>query len=146
MNKTINTPSSLTNTAIDIKFKLSALWLVLMMLYIYTDFYTLLVPGTMEEILSGYKDGMIVTQVFLLVSAVVTIIPAFMIFLSLILKTKTNRWLNMILGILHIAIGAVNLVGATWGYYIFYGVSLTITAFLIVVFAWKWPKNEKVDD
>jgi len=139
-----NTSRALKNTEIDIKLKLAALWLVFMMLYIYTDFYTLYMPGKIQEMMSGVMDGIELTQVSLLVVAIVTIIPTFMIFLSLVLKAKVNRWLNIILGILHIAIGVANLVGATWAYYIFYGISLLLVAILIVVYAWKWPKNENV--
>jgi hypothetical protein len=139
------TSKVLKNTEIDIKHKLSALWLVFMLLYIYTDFYTLYTPGKIQEMMSGVMDGgvgLIVTQVSLLVAAIITIIPAFMIFLSLVVRAKVNRWLNIILGILHIAIGVVNLIGATWAYYIFYGISLTLIAILIVVYAWKWPNPE----
>ena len=67
-----------------------------------------------------------------------------MIFLSLVVSAKVNRWLNIIFGILHIAIGVVNLVGATWTYYIFYGISLLLVAILIVVFAWKWPNDDNI--
>jgi uncharacterized membrane protein HdeD (DUF308 family) len=144
MNIKKNTSKVLKNTAIDIKLKLSALWLVFMMLYIYTDFYTLYMAGKIQEMMSGAMDGVEVSQVSLLVVAIITIIPAFMIFLSLVVRANVNRWLNIILGILHIAIGVVNLVGATWAYYIFYGISLTLVAILIVVFAWKWPKNDDV--
>ena len=139
------TSKVLKNTEIDIKHKLSALWLVLMMIYIYTDFYTLYTPGKIQDMLSGVMDGGVglkVTQVSLLVVAITTIIPAFMIFLSLVVKAKANRWLNIILGILHIAIGVINLVGATWAYYILYGISLTLISILIVVYAWKWPNPE----
>jgi uncharacterized membrane protein HdeD (DUF308 family) len=137
------TAKVLKNTEIDIKHKLSALWLVLMMLYIYTDFYTLYTPGKLQDMLSGVMDGRIrVTQVSLLVVAIITIIPAFMIFLSLVVKAKANRWLNIILGILQIAIGVVSLVGATWVYYICYVIALTLIAILIVVYAWKWPNTE----
>ncbi|PKN97681.1 MAG: hypothetical protein CVU42_15435 [Chloroflexi bacterium HGW-Chloroflexi-4] len=114
-----------------------------MMLYIYTDFYKLFVPGSIQEMLSGLKDGLVVTQVYLLITAIVTIIPAFMIFLSLSLKTKINRWMNIILGAIHLLIGVVNLIGANWGFYIFYGVSLIMIAILIIVYAWKWPRNVK---
>ena len=139
------TSKVLKNTEIDIKHKLSALWLVLMMIYIYTEFYTLYTPGKIQEMMSGVMDGgvgLIVTQVSLLVAAIIAIIPAFMIFLSLVVKAKANRWLNIILGILHIAIYVFNLVGATWAYYILYGISLTLISILIVVYAWKWPNPE----
>ena len=137
----MNTSKALKNAEIDIKFKLSALWIVYMMLYIYTDFYKLYLPGNIQEMQAGVMDGIEVTQVSLLVVAIITIIPAFMIFLSLFVRAKIYRLLNIILGILHIAIGVVNLVGATWAYYIFYGFSLLLIAILIVVYAWKWPQK-----
>lgn len=137
----MNTSKVLKNAEIDIKFKLSALWIVYMMLYIYTDFYTLYMPGKIQEMMSGAMDGVEVTQVSLLVVAIITIIPAFMIFLSLVVGANVNRWLNIILGILHIVIGVANLIGATWAYYIFYGFSLLLIAILIVVYAWKWPQK-----
>ena len=146
MNKNKSTSKVLKNTEIDTKHKLSALWLVFMMLYIYTDFYTLYMPETIQDMMSGLiMDGtMEVTQLSLLVISIITIIPAFMIFLSLVLSAKVNRWLNIIFGILHIVIGVVNLSDATWAYYIFYGISLVVIAILIVVYAWRWPQNDDV--
>ena len=146
MNKNKSTSKVLKNTEIDTKHKLSALWLVFMMLYIYTDFYTLYMPETIQNMMSGLTmDGTLeVTQLSLLVISIITIIPAFMIFLSLVLSAKVNRWLNIIFGILHIVIGVVNLSDATWAYYIFYGISLVVIAILIVVYAWRWPQNDDV--
>ena len=129
----------LKNTKIDIKIKLAVLWLVFMLLYIYTDFYKLYLPEKIQVIMSGVIDGFEVTQMSLLLIAVVTIIPACMIYLSLILNVKANRLLNIVLGIFHIIIGVVNIVGTTWYFYILYGVLLIIVAILIVLNAWKWP-------
>lgn len=128
----------LKNTKIDIKIRLAALWLVFMLLYVYTDFYKLYMPEKIQAIMSGSIDGFEVTQVSLLLIAVVTILPACMIYLSLILNAKTNRLLNIILGIFHVIIGIVNIIGTTWYFYMFYGVLLIIVAILIVLTAWKW--------
>ncbi len=76
----------LKSTKIDIKIRLAALWLVFMLLYIYTDFYKLYMPEKIQAIMSGVIDGFEVTQISLLLIAVVTIIPACMIYLSLILN------------------------------------------------------------
>ena len=129
----------LKSTKIDIKIKLAALWLVFMLLYLYTDFYKLYMPEKIQAVMSGVIDGFEVTQMSLLLIAIVTIIPACMIYLSLILNAKVNRLLNIVLGIFHVIIGVVNIIGATWHFYIFYGVLLIIVAILIVLNAWKWP-------
>ena len=110
-----------------------------MLLYIYTDFYKLYMPEKIQAIMTGTIDGIEVTQMSLLLIAVVTIIPACMIYLSLILNNKVNRMLNIILGIFHVLIGVVNIIGAKWHFYIFYGVLLIIVAILIVLNSWKWP-------
>ena len=144
-NLDTKTTKVLKNTKIDIKINLAALWLVFMMLYIYTDFYKLYMPEKIETIMSGVMDCILVTQLSLLIIAVVTIIPACMIFLSLVLNAKPNRILNIVLGLCHIGIGIVNLVGSTWYFYILYGVLLILVAILILLTAWTWPTEAKND-
>ena len=68
------------------------------------------------------------------------IIPAVMVFLCLTLKPKINRWTNIILGGLYIAVNISNLIGETWVYYLFFGIIEIGLALLIVWYAWKWPK------
>jgi len=127
------------DTKIDIKIKLAVLWLVFMLLYIYTDFYNLYRPEKIDAIMSGEIDGIEVTQISLLLIAIVTIIPAFMIYFSLILNYKANRILNTIMGVFHLAIGIVNIIGTTWYFYMFYGSLLILVAILILYNTWKWP-------
>ena len=85
-----------------------------------------------------------VTQISLLTAAILTAIPAVMIFLSLLLKAKVNRWVNIIIGILYIIVGIGNLIGETWVYYISYGVIEIIITLLIILYSWKWPKHENM--
>jgi hypothetical protein len=68
-------------------------------------------------------------------------IPSVMIFLSLSLKAKANRWANIILGIVYagIILGTF-LMGGAWAYYIFYGTVEIVLTGLIAWYAWKWPK------
>jgi len=70
------------------------------------------------------------------------IIPAVMVFLSVTLKPKVNRWVNIILGVLYTVVNIGNLIGETWAYYIFFGVVEIAFIALIVWYAWKWPKQE----
>ncbi len=129
----------LKNKKVDIKIKLAALWLVFILLYVYTDFYKLYMPEKIQAVMSGIIDGFEVTQMSLLLISIVTIIPACMIYFSLTLNSKTNRILNIAMGIFHVIIGIVNIIGTTWYFYMFYGALLIIVAILIVLNAWKWP-------
>jgi hypothetical protein len=65
-----------------------------------------------------------------------------MIFLSLALPAKANRWTNIIVGIFNIVVGVAGLIGETWAYYIFATIVEVVLLLLIVWYAWKWPKQE----
>ena len=78
------------------------------------------------------------------VSSYLLAIPSAMVFLSLALKAGVNRWLNIVLGIVHIAILAGTfLVGNITTLYIFYAIAEFLLIALIVWQAWKWPRLEE---
>ena len=111
-------------------------------LYIYVDIYRFFQPGTLDEILAGKVWVFDITQTWAMSAMIMMTIPILMVFLSLVLKAKVNRWTNIILGVLHIAIAIGNVVGETWAYYIFGGFVEVVLLALIVIYAWKWPKLE----
>ena len=125
---------------IGVKLKLSALWVAMMLLYIYADILSLFRPGQIKEMSEGLMGPLPVTQTSLLAASLLMIIPAVMVFLCLTLKPKINRWTNIILGGLYIAVNISNLIGETWVYYLFFGIIEIGLALLIVWYAWKWPK------
>ncbi len=127
---------------INVKMKLSALWVVLMFLYIYADIFSLYKPGQVEELISGRMGPLPVTQGSLLTASILMVIPAVMVFLSLTLKKKVDRWANIILGVLYTAVNIGNLVGETWAFYIFFGIVEMALTLLIVGHAWKWRNPE----
>jgi len=127
---------------INVKMKLSALWVALMLLYIYADIFSLYRPGQLEKMISGRMGPFPVTQGSLLSASVLMIIPAVMVFLSLTLKPKVNRWANISLGVLYTFVNISNLIGETWVFYIFFGIIEIVLTFLIVGYAWKWGNPE----
>ena len=133
MNSDNKTKRILEDAKINVKIKLSALWVVFMMFYTYADIFSLYRPGQIDKMMSGLMGPFPVTQMSLLTASILTAIPAVMIFLSLALKPKVNRWVNMIVGILYILVGIGNLIGETWAYYITYGVTETVLTLLIVL-------------
>ena len=141
----MNTNSKTTemeDVKINVKMKLSALWVALMLLYIYADIFSLYRPGQIEKMMEGLMGPFPVTQGSLLVMSILMIIPAVMVFLSLTLKPKVNRWANIILGVLYTFVNISNLIGETWVYYIFSGVVEIVFTILIVGYAWKWRNPE----
>ena len=139
---TINKTTALEDVKINVKMKVSALWAALMLLYIYADILSLFKPGQIEEMISGRMGPFPVTQGSLLTASILMIIPAVMVFLSLTLRLKVNRWANIILGVLYTFVNISLLIGETWVFYISFVVVEIALTLLIVWYAWKWRNPE----
>ena len=91
------------------------------------------------DFIAGEIGGMQISQEMLwLVAAITMTIPIVMVFLSLTLKYKANRWANIIVAIFFFGynlIGLPTYPGAYDKFLIIVG--LVFTA-LIVWYAWKW--------
>ena len=130
------------DTKVDVRIKLSALWAATMFCYLYADILSLYRPDFLEQIMIGEIVGFQINQSFLLRSAVLMSIPTIMIFLSLTLSPKVNRYANMILGIAHIGLAITTmLTPEAWAYYLFDSAVEIVLLSLIVWYAWKWPKQ-----
>lgn len=130
---------------VNVKFKLSALWVSVMFCYIYGDFFSLFLPNRLQNLLNGQSGVGATTPLKLLMFAVLMTLPSLMVFLSLALKAKTNRRLNIALGIFFTAV--MMLVGATslgeWMiFYTYLAVVEIILTTLIVWFAWRWQRED----
>ena len=132
------TAGILEDVQINVKVKLSALWIAMMLLYIYADILSLFRPSQLEEIMEGRMGPFPVTQESLLTASLLMIIPAVMVFLSLTLKPAVNRWTNISLGVLYTLVNISNLIGESWAYYISFGIVEILITSLIVSSAWKW--------
>jgi hypothetical protein len=144
MNTNKKTARILEDVKINVKMKLSALWIAAMFCYLYADVKAFYMPGFIEQIISGEVAGFQITQGFLLGSAIIMVIPAVMVFLSLTLKAKANRWTNIILGIIYTGIILMTMLmpGDGWAYYYVFAIVEVVLTSLIVWYAWMWPKQE----
>ena len=142
MNTNKKTTRILEDVNVNVKMKISALWVASMFLFIYVDYFYLRVPGQIEEILAGKMGPYPTTQASLMLAMILMMIPSLMIFLSLTLKAKANRWTNIIVGILYIVVAIGNVIGESWAFYIFGNIVEVLLLLLIVGYAWKWPKQE----
>ncbi len=135
---TITKTTEKEDAKISVKLKLAALWAALMLVYIYADIFSLFRPGQIEEMISGRMGPFPVTQGSLLAASILMLIPAVMVFLSLTLKPKADRWVNIVLGVLYTLVNVGNQIGEPWMYYIAYGVVELAFTSLIVWYAWTW--------
>ena len=142
MNSEKKAVTNLIDKKVDIKTKLAALWIAVMLSYVYNDIFDLYKPGEMEHIIAGNMGPYPTTQVSLLLVMIMMTVPILMIVLSLILKSKINRWTNIIVGLFYIAVAIGNVIGESWFFYIFGNIVEGLLLVIIVGFAWKWPKQE----
>ncbi|HJX24037.1 MAG TPA: DUF6326 family protein [Candidatus Bathyarchaeia archaeon] len=142
MNSEKKTATILEDPKINIKTKLAALWVILMFFYIYNDVFSLFQPGNIEKIIAGEIE---MNQAFLLGAAILMAIPSLMVFLSLTLKAKANRWANIIAGIFYAGVLLTTMLvpGELWAYYALYMIIEGVLIALVIWYAWKWPKQEE---
>ena len=132
---------------IDMKVKLSTLWIFVMFNYIYADILTLMDPTVLKELITGTVGGIELTQGFLLGAAILMETAIVMVVLSRVLKYRANRWVNIISGIIHTAAVFLSLfVGTPAMYYTFFATIEIACTLLIVWYAWKWVNPEVSPD
>jgi Family of unknown function (DUF6326) len=127
---------------INIKIKLAALWTALMFCYVYGDFFSLFVPGRIQHLMDGNSGAGETTPITLLLYAALLSLPALMILLSVILKARPNRILNITLGIFYTLVMimvVITSLGEWMIFYTFLGVVEIILTCTIVWQAIKWP-------
>lgn len=126
---------------VNLKQKLAALWTAFMFLYIYVDYFALYMPGKVEDILKKKVFVFAISPGFLMTALVSVTIPALMIFLSIALPAKINRWTNIITATVYIPYSLFNLAGEAWPHMIFAAVVEVVLLCLIFRYAWKWPQQ-----
>ena len=142
MNTQKTPQNALEDIKVSLKLKLATLWASFMFLYIYVDYFALYMPGKIEDILKGRVFVFDITQGFLLAALASVTIPALMIFLSVALPAKVNRWANIIIAAVYIPYTLFNLAGEAWMHMLFGAVVEVILLCLIIRYAWKWPRIE----
>lgn len=129
------------DTQVDVKLVLSALWIATMFLFAYVDIFGLYRAEALEALLDGRLANapFRVDQTFLILTLAFIVPPSLMVVLSLLLKPRLNRIVNIVVSLLYAVSAIVSCIGETWAYYI---IGMVIEATLLVVIArvaWKWP-------
>ncbi len=138
----MNTQNSLEYIKVSVKLKLAALWTSFMFLYIYVDHFALYMPNKVADILKGRVFVFDITPGFIIAALVSVSIPALMIFLSVALPAKVNRWVNIVIAAIYIPYSLFNLAGEAWMHMVFAAAVEVVILCLIIRYAWKWPRIE----
>jgi len=123
------------------KVNLALLWVSLMFLYIYNDYFSLYTPGTIADMTAGRLGPLGHASPAVLAGlSIMLAIPALMIFLSVSLPTPISRWLNLVLGVVYTVIEALTLPDAALFYRLVVVLEMALTV-LIVWYAMRWPRT-----
>ena len=135
----------LDDRKVNMKARLALLWVALMFFYIYNDIFSMYQPGHVAQLEEGQLEGVQFTQTLLFGAALLMAFPSIMVLLSLSLKARANRLVNIIVGSLHILVLiGTQFVGEeeVWFYWRFYEILEALFLVLIIWNAWKWPTVE----
>ena len=136
------TKKSLHNTPVNVKIRLAALWTSVMFCYVYGDYFELYAPDKVNELISG--NGILDSPMKLLAASIVMAIPASMIAMTVLLKARISRMLNIIFGIiftLMMLLIAFSSMVQWYEFYVFLAFTESILTAMIVIIAWQWPKE-----
>ena len=138
---TTTTTRQYRDTQVDVKLVLCALWVAMLFVFAYVDIFASLRADVLKAALDGKvaTTGFTVNQVFLTLTLIYILLPTLMVVLSLLLKPRVNRIINIVVSVLYIITIIGSAIGETWVYYFLGSFVEVILLVAIARTAWKWP-------
>jgi hypothetical protein len=131
------------DTRIDVKLVLSSLWIAMLVVFAYVDIFALLRADVLRAAPDGTMaaTGITIDQVFLVSTTVYILIPTLMVFLSLVLRPRVNRIINIVVALVYAVSIIASCIGEGWIYYLLGSAVEVALLVAIVRTAWVWPKE-----
>lgn len=117
---------------------LSTLWIFILLNMLFRDIHQLGKKSFIEEIMTGMVNGIKITDELMLLGGFIVEIPLLMVLLSRILNHKTNKWANIITGIITIVVYATSIPSADMDD-VFHMVIEVVVILVIIRIAWRLP-------
>jgi Family of unknown function (DUF6326) len=129
------------DTQVDVKLVLCALWITMLFVFAYVDIFASLRADVLKAALDGKvaTTGFTVNQVFLTLTLIYILLPTLMVVLSLLLKPRVNRIINIVVSAFYIITIIGSAIGETWAYYFLGSFIEVILLAAIARTALKWP-------
>ncbi|MHB8890761.1 MAG: DUF6326 family protein [Candidatus Limnocylindrales bacterium] len=132
------------DTRIDLKLVLSALWIAMLIVFAYGDIFGLFRADILRAALDGKVAtmGITIDQVFLVFTDIYILIPTLMVVLSLVLRPRLNRIVNIVVALIYAVSIIASGIGETWVYYLLGSAVEVVLLIAIVCTAWTWPRTQ----
>ncbi len=139
-----NQTNQLSNPKVNLKTKLACFWATLMFLYIYADYFGLMTPGHLQDMMKLETPIGPTTPGILIGFSILLIIPAMMIMASVLLRPTINKWLNVAVAIIYAIISVLIIIGDMgnrWmGFFVLYQFVELFVFAMIIIHALRWPR------
>ncbi len=141
---TTTKPRQYRDTRIDVKLVLSALWISMLIVFAYVDIFGFFRADILDAALDGKVAtmGIAIDQVFLAFTTVYVLVPTLMVVLSLVLRARVNRIVNIAVALVYAVSIIASCIGETWGYYLLGSAVEVVLLFAIIRTAWMWPRTQ----
>jgi hypothetical protein len=131
----MTTRNTLTLT-LDNRLILSGMWIVQMMIYFLGDVLRIY-SGDAARMTAGIPEG----SIQWLLGAIVMLVPITMVLLSLVLRPRVNRWVNIIaaVGFFLFIVADLRSYPGIYDQFLF---AVSMVLYVVqVVFAWRWSTS-----
>ncbi len=132
------TQQQATNSGIDTRLKISALWIATLFIFGYVDLFSLYRPDVRADLEQGKIFAFDVSQAFLFFTTLYIIVPSAMIYLTLIMPRRANRIVNIVVATVYVLTIIGSAVGE-WNYFVLGSAAEAILLAVVVYHAWTWP-------
>lgn len=129
---------------VDIRLRLSALWIAMLFIFAYVDLFSLYRPDVRADLENEKIFVFDINQTFLFGVTLYIIIPSLMVYLTLVMGRHLSRIVNMTAA----AIYALTIVGSAvgeWNYFILGSIVEALLLAVVVHHAWTWPQDTTID-
>ncbi len=129
---------------LDIRLRLSALWVAMVFVFAYVDLFALYRPDVRAALEDGKIFAFDISQTALFGMTLYIIIPSLMVYLTLVMGRHLSRIVNITVA----AIYALTIVGGAvgeWSYYILGSIVEVLLLAVVIHHAWTWPQNTTID-
>lgn len=131
----------LNEQEVNVRIKLAGLWTAMLFIFAYVDIFGFYRADIINGALNGTVGEFDASQTFFLLTTLYVLIPSLLVYLTLVLKARLARNLNIVFAVIYILtiIGAA--VSEDWAYYIAGSIFEVILLAVIVRTSLKWPKE-----
>lgn len=116
-----------------------------MFLYIYADYFELMTPGKLEEMMQLKTPMGPTSPDLLIIFALLLIVPALMIVFSIFLTPQLCKWTNLAIGLVYTVISIliiITSIDSEWHrFYVLFNFIELFVLMAILRQAWQWPKK-----